>query len=82
MRAETDRETASGTAVREIKRASIGTVIQPFVKKHKKSSFITNLSVFLPVWNPFFGMIFENKLQRIDPPQPIDKIPGFGIRAV
>jgi hypothetical protein len=35
--------------------------VQPFVKKPKKSSAITNLSVFLPAWNPFYGMVFENQ---------------------
>jgi hypothetical protein len=39
-------------------------VVQPFVKKPKKSSAITNLSVFLPAWNPFLGMVFESRQER------------------
>ena len=53
MCSETARETTSRTAGRRIKSAPTDPVIQPFVKKQKKSSLITNLSVFLPVWNPY-----------------------------
>jgi hypothetical protein len=32
---------------------------KPFVKKPKKSIPFPNLSVFLPPYTPFYGMVFE-----------------------